>query len=130
MDQIVHANKDRRRRHALGRLPPPKIKSHVRPTVAGKKQKQSDTKTSKKLSDATLSPTATTHSARSTNLQPGIKAFMTPLRNAAEPTAQVVDIPTTDTTKQRNATNLDESDDSELESIDPQTTTLANTMNV
>jgi hypothetical protein len=61
------------------------------------------------LSDATVSPTATTQSIRAT-LQPGnIKPFMT-LFNSAEPTAEVINITTA---KQRNATNVDKSDSEE-----------------
>jgi hypothetical protein len=100
-DQILHVNEDRRRRHAMGRLPP---NSPVNP---GKKQKYTN-KTSKKSSDATIFLIATTRSIHTTLQPANIKSFMTPLRNATEQTAEVINIPTTDTAKLQNATNVDE----------------------
>jgi hypothetical protein len=48
---------------------------------------------------------------------------MTPVRNDAE-TTEVIDIAISDTTKQRNASTVDDTDESKHQSIEPQAMTM------
>jgi hypothetical protein len=119
-DQILNADEDRRRRHAMGLLT--QSKSNNR----GRNQKH---KSPKKPSDTIISPTATTRSIRATLQMANIKTFMTPVRNATEQTAEVINIPTTDTAKLRDADNVDEAEP-EHEPIQHQINTLTTATSV
>jgi hypothetical protein len=103
-DQIINADENRLRRHAMER---------TAPSQASNRSLKQKHKSPKKTLDMTNSQKATTRSIRATLQMANIKTFMTPVQNAAEQTAEVINIPTTDNAKlrdSRDATNLDDSE--------------------
>jgi hypothetical protein len=100
-DKIITASKDRRH-HAMGRSTP----SHT-----SQRSSKTKHKSPKKILNLSTSPTATTKSIRTTLQIENIRTYMTPVRN--ERAIELIDIPTTETSKlrdERDATNIDDSE--------------------